>query len=83
MRFAPRLDPIAHASEQLVLQTSFLFGVGHYHQGLTGLIDTAISTLILGALYVWSGRNLWAPILAHGLTDTIAIVVTFLGWIKV
>jgi membrane protease YdiL (CAAX protease family) len=38
-----------------------------------------VSGLILGSAYLLSGQNLWAPILAHGLSDTYAIVVVFLG----
>jgi uncharacterized protein len=27
-----------------------------------------------------SGRNLWAPVLAHGLIDTVGVIVAFFGW---
>ncbi len=66
-----------------VVGTAMLFGIGHYYQGPTGMIDTGISALVFGALYVWSGRNLWLPILTHGLTDTIAIVLIFFGLVQV
>jgi membrane protease YdiL (CAAX protease family) len=66
-----------------VVLTAALFGVGHYYQGLTGIVDTSISALVFGGLYVWSGRNLWLPILAHGLTDTIAFVALFFGLVDV
>ena len=56
-----------------------LFGFGHSYQGLAGMIDTGIHGLILGAVYLASGRNLWASILAHGTTDTIALGMVFLG----
>jgi membrane protease YdiL (CAAX protease family) len=35
---------------------------------------------VLGAAYLLSGRNLWAPILAHGIADTFAVFVVFMGW---
>jgi uncharacterized protein len=62
-----------------VIATAVLFGIGHYYQGPTGMIDTAISALVFGGLYVWSGRNLWPPILAHGLSDTIAVAAIYCG----
>jgi membrane protease YdiL (CAAX protease family) len=56
-----------------------LFGFGHSYQGLAGMIDTGIHGLILGLVYFVSGRNLWASIVAHGVTDTVGIVMVFLG----
>jgi CAAX protease family protein len=66
-----------------VVATAMLFGIGHYYQGPTGMIDTGFTALVLGGLYLWSGRNLWLPILAHGLSDTIAIVLIYAGVIDV
>lgn len=56
-----------------------LFGFGHSYQGLAGTIDTGIHGLILGIVYFASRRNLWASILAHGVSDTIAIALVFSG----
>jgi membrane protease YdiL (CAAX protease family) len=39
-----------------------------------------VAGLILGTAYMLSGRNLWAPILAHGLIDTVGVVMLFFGW---
>jgi membrane protease YdiL (CAAX protease family) len=36
--------------------------------------------LVLGILFMVSGRNLWACILAHGFIDTVGVVATFMGW---
>ena len=63
-----------------VVFSSILFGFGHYYKGPTGIFDSTMSGLILAAAYLLTGRNLWAPILAHGLSDTIAVVATFFGW---
>jgi membrane protease YdiL (CAAX protease family) len=27
-----------------------------------------------------AGRNLWAPVLAHGFIDTVGVIVLFFGW---
>ena len=36
--------------------------------------------LILGAVFIRCGRNLWPVIVAHGVIDTIGITALYLGW---
>jgi membrane protease YdiL (CAAX protease family) len=60
------------------LSVSLLFGFGHLYQGPTGVADTTVTGLLLGGLYLGFRRNLWIPILTHGLSDTIALVLVFL-----
>lgn len=62
-----------------LIVVSAAFGFGHIAQGLTGQIENAIDGLLLGALYLACGRNLWAPIIAHGITDTVDMLLLFLG----
>jgi membrane protease YdiL (CAAX protease family) len=59
---------------------SVLFGFGHYYKGPSGIVDSGVAGLILGAAYLLSGRNLWACIPAHGLIDTFGIAVLYFGW---
>jgi uncharacterized protein len=63
-----------------MLYVAVLFGSGHFYKGPAGVIDSTYSGLVLGGVYLLSGRNLWAPILAHGISDTFAVVVIFMGW---
>src|SRR5580698_8531689 len=63
-----------------VLLVSVLFGYGHYYKGPSGMIDSGMAGLVLGAAYLLSGRNLWVCILAHGFIDTAGIVALFFGW---
>lgn len=63
-----------------VLVVAVLFGYGHYYKGPSGIVDSGMAGLVLGAAYVLSGRNLWVCILAHGFIDTFGVVVAFLGW---
>jgi uncharacterized protein len=63
-----------------ILIVSVLFGYGHYYKGPSGILDSGIAGLILGATYVLSERNLWACILAHGFIDTVGIIGLFFGW---
>jgi uncharacterized protein len=55
------------------------FGVAHGYQGLTGLIEEGISGLFLGLMYLRTGKNLCVPIIAHGLGDTIDMILIFFG----
>lgn len=59
---------------------SILFGYGHFYKGPAGIIDSGCAGLILGGAYLLSRRNFWVPILAHGLIDTFAVVIVFMGW---
>jgi membrane protease YdiL (CAAX protease family) len=55
------------------------FGIAHAYQGWTGIIDEGLSGLLLGVIYLGTGRNLGVPIIAHGIGDTIDFVLIFLG----
>jgi membrane protease YdiL (CAAX protease family) len=62
-----------------LLIASALFGYGHFYKGPAGILDSGIAGLLLGAVYLASGRCLWTCVLAHGLSDTVAVVLTYLG----
>jgi len=38
-----------------------------------------IAGLLLGVIFLATGCNLWAAVIAHGLTDTIDLVLLYLG----
>ena len=59
--------------------TTVLFGLGHVYQGASGVIDTGLAGLVFGVLYILGSRNLWAPIIAHGVADTTAFALLYLG----
>ncbi|MBP2157473.1 MULTISPECIES: CPBP family intramembrane glutamic endopeptidase [Asticcacaulis] len=56
-----------------------IFGALHAIQGPTGVIITAYVGIVLAVAYYASGRNLWAPILAHGIMDSLSLTAMFLG----
>ena len=62
-----------------LLLTSAAFGIGHGYQGITGMIENFIAALLLGSLYLATGRNLVALIVAHGFTDTIDFLIIYSG----
>jgi membrane protease YdiL (CAAX protease family) len=63
-----------------VILVSVLFGFGHYYKGPSGILDSGMAGLVLGAAYLLSGRNLWVCILAHGFIDTFGVTMLFFGW---
>lgn len=54
---------------------SLLFGFAHGYQGVTGVTENALNGLWLGLIYLAAGRNLMAPIIAHGITDSIDLLL--------
>jgi hypothetical protein len=59
---------------------SLTFGLAHHAQGITGVLDNVLAGLLFAGLYLGSGRNLWLPILAHGVIDTSSVVLLYLGF---
>jgi membrane protease YdiL (CAAX protease family) len=64
-----------------ILITSIFTGIGHFYQGIVGIIGTALIAVGFSAIYLINRRNLWSCILAHGLYDTVAFVLVYCGHI--
>jgi hypothetical protein len=64
-----------------MVAVSLLFGLGHFYQGMAGMIGSSVSGLLFGVLYLKGGRNLWLPILAHGFSDTIGLALIYFGMV--
>ena len=63
-----------------LILASLLFGCAHGEsQGLTGILMESWNGLLLGLLYLAAGRQLSYPIIAHGVSNTLAFVLIFLG----
>lgn len=62
-----------------LVMTSVLFGFGHFDQGAVGQIENVIGGLLLGIFYLGCGRNLAVPIVAHGVQDSIDVLLIFFG----
>lgn len=61
-----------------VAVSSLYFGWAHRYQGPAGMVMTGAIGCFLALLYLRT-RNLWSVILCHGLVDTAALVMTYLG----
>jgi len=62
-----------------VVVVGAVFGYCHSYQGLTGIIEEGTAGLMLTAMYLGTGRNLAVPIIAHGVADTIDLVMLYFG----
>jgi uncharacterized protein len=62
-----------------LLLSSVLFGWGHTEQGVSGWVQEGLSGLFLGALFLLDGRHLAMPIVAHGVSNTLAFVLMYFG----
>jgi membrane protease YdiL (CAAX protease family) len=58
---------------------SVVFGCSHIGQGATGMAENIWDGLLLGTLYLACGRNLAAPTIAHGVTDTVDVLLMYIG----
>lgn len=58
---------------------SAAFGLAHGYQGLTGWVEEGFAGLALGLMYLRTGNNLAVPIVAHGVCDTMDMVLIFFG----
>lgn len=54
------------------------FGFAHAYQGATGIIDEGFMGLLLGLVYLRTRRSLAVPIVAHGVSDSIDVILMFL-----
>ena len=50
-----------------------------FPQGPTGVIENIIDGAILAVVYFATNRNLLAPIIAHGIQDTVDVLLIYFG----
>jgi membrane protease YdiL (CAAX protease family) len=62
-----------------LILANVVFGFAHLYQGPTGMIEAAEDGVLFAVVYFATGRNLIAPMVAHGVQDTIDLVLGFTG----
>jgi membrane protease YdiL (CAAX protease family) len=78
-RFADLFERVRYKWVFSLLVVHIGFGLAHAYQGITGVVDEGLMGLLLGVMYLRTGRSLAVPIIAHGIQDTIDFVLIFLG----
>ncbi|MCC2616160.1 CPBP family intramembrane metalloprotease [Aestuariibacter halophilus] len=56
---------------------ALIFGLLHISQGIPGIIGTGVVAVILGSVYLYTKRQLFPLILAHGLINSISLTAYF------
>jgi membrane protease YdiL (CAAX protease family) len=62
-----------------LLAVNAAFGLAHFYQGESGMVQAAVQGVLLGLLYLATGRNLIAPIAAHFTANNCDFVAIYLG----
>jgi membrane protease YdiL (CAAX protease family) len=62
-----------------LLISSMVFGIVHMYQDWSGVLVTGLFGFVFGAAYLIAGRNLWIPIIAHGVADTMGFILIYFG----
>lgn len=64
-----------------IIGQAVIFGLLHLYQGALGAVVAGVLGLALGIVWWFSGRNLWAGIVVHGILDSISMTGLYLGLI--
>ena len=62
-----------------VLASSSVFGLMHSYQGYVGVLLCCATGLVFGIGYIRVRFNLWVPIFAHGIYDTMFVLTHYSG----
>ena len=62
-----------------IIAVNAAFGLAHLYQGESGTVQAAVQGVLLGLLYLATGRNLLAPIAAHFMANNCDFVMIYLG----
>ncbi len=62
----------------IVLQ-AVMFGLIHAYQGSTGIASSMVSGLVFGIVTIASRWSIWPAALAHGINNTIGIIMIYQG----
>jgi uncharacterized protein len=62
-----------------LLLVNAVFGMAHAYQGITGILDEGFMGFLLGLMFLLGGEDLWIPIVAHGVQDSIDTLLLYSG----
>ncbi len=58
------------------LASSLVFAMGHYYQGIDGIVASGIGGMIYASVYIWR-RSALEVMIAHGFRDVISILLGY------
>ncbi len=61
--------------------TASLFGAYHVQLGADGLINALLVGAVYLALFLYFKRNLWYPIICHGVYNTLVMTLIYFGYL--
>ena len=76
-RFVDGFDRTRIAWVASLVVVSIYFGIGHGTQGVAGIVQESLSGCWLGVCFLLTGRNLTVPIVAHGVSNTLAFILIY------
>lgn len=62
-----------------IVLSALMFWLGHGVYTVGFFLTSSLIGLLNAGLYLGSRRNLWLPIIVHGVADTIGVTLVFLG----
>jgi membrane protease YdiL (CAAX protease family) len=65
-----------------VVIQAIAFGLVHAYQGPAQAVAVGIGGAVYGCAFVLGGRSLWPVILAHGINDTLGLILLYSGSIQ-
>ncbi len=68
-----------HPNFMAIILSSLLFGFGHTEQGPAGWVQEGLNSVYLGIIMVGFGNRLIVPIIAHGVSNMVALTLIYLG----
>jgi membrane protease YdiL (CAAX protease family) len=79
----PSLAEIMNGSKSGWILAIFIsasaFALSHSYQAVSGMLYTGIGAIFLSLVFLAHGKNLWIPIIAHGLHDTSGLLFIHFG----
>jgi membrane protease YdiL (CAAX protease family) len=62
-----------------LILSAVMFSLAHGQYGPRFIVTSSLMGLIEGGSYLLNRRNLWLPIVVHGMSNTIGLALLFLG----
>jgi membrane protease YdiL (CAAX protease family) len=60
-----------------LLVSALVYAASHWHEGQNGVLRRVVLGLIMGDIFIWSGYNLWLPLLAHVVFETTNLLLVY------